>query len=63
MGYEIGNAEGDYPTLLKCDRCKAYFEIDEETFNNCPYCGYRGGDVVSSTYDAQEWRGEYPTFD
>lgn len=65
MGVPVGDAEGDYVTLVRCanSECGQPFETDETTTNDCPVCGTLSADVItgSSTDPDLGWRQEYTT--
>jgi len=54
MGVPIGDAHGDYLTLLQCE-CDNEYETDETMANGCPECGRVSMDIISDDYSG-DWR-------
>lgn len=58
MGVPVGDATGEYVTLLECEECDERYETDETTSNNCPECGAARFEVVDgyATDPEYSWR-------
>lgn len=59
MGVPVGEAEGDHPSLLRCnsDPCggETEYETDETMPNDCPECDWHTYTIVSTDPNAP-WR-------
>lgn len=60
MGVPIGEADGDYATLLECEGCGNKYETDETMPNDCPECYRTQYEVVTGYADDPEysWRDD-----
>jgi len=58
MGVAVGEADGDFPVLAKCENCENEYETDETMGNDCPHCGYARFEVLDgySTDPELSWR-------
>ena len=59
MGVSIGEAEGEYATLLRCENCGTEYETDETMANDCPECHRVDWTDITpdgAAYTPSEWR-------
>jgi len=48
MGVPDGEAGGDRPLRLLCNKCDTHFETDETMTNECPHCGLQDYQICDS---------------
>lgn len=62
MGVPVGEAEGEYPALLRCTDCNTEYETDETMPNDCPNCHHLQWEEITpdgAGYTPSEWREEF----